>query len=341
MVSRWTMAWALMVVGACTNSSAVELVPAPPAYYRVIEGDTVWDVAGRFLVHPWEWPQLWRRNPALADPDLIYPGDVLELTERSGEPEIRITTASDVRLRPRIRVDLPRRAIPTILMEAIQPFLSSPRPLSRDDIDNGPYIVALPDRRIAGGAQDWIYVRSLPTPSVKDFTVFRTGQTLTDIDTGEVLGVEGIFVGDAVMVAPGEPATLMLLRNQREAVIGDRVLPRNAGEAGLYVHPHTINRLLRGHIIGVLDGVSQLGQYQVVTLDRGARDGVESGHVFEILQRGAELRDPYGGFGTRVFAPEQEAGELMVFRVFDRVSYALILRASRPVHVFDLIQTPR
>ncbi|MBM4201005.1 MAG: LysM peptidoglycan-binding domain-containing protein [Gammaproteobacteria bacterium] len=331
----------LLVAGPWVTGWAVELAPAAPEYYRVVEGDTVWDVASRFLAHPWEWPAVWRRNPALADPDLIYPGDVLELTERYGEPRIRIATVSEVRLQPRIRVATPKRAIPTILIETIRPFLSSPRPLTEDEKDAGPFIVALPDRRIAGGAQDWIYVRALPPDPGRDFTVFRVGQPLTDGETGETLGYEGIFVADAVFVAPGDPATLELLRNEREAVIGDRVLSRNAGESGLYVHPHAMAHALRGHIIGVLDGVSQIGQYQVVTLDRGTRDGIESGHVFEIVQKGIELRDPYGGFGTRVFSPEQAAGELLVFRVFERISYALILRASRPVHVLDLIQTPR
>jgi hypothetical protein len=341
----WHRIWVLCATllggaGVCTSAQSVELLASAPMQYRVAEGDTVWDVASRFLVHPWEWPELWRRNPALADPDLIYPGDVLELTRFNGEPELRIVAASEVRLQPQVRVTAPRRAIPTILIETIRPFLSTPRPVSEDEKDAGPFIVALPDRRIAGGAQDRIYVRGLPPGPVRDFSVFRVGQPLTDGETGETLGYEGIFVADAALVAPGDPATLVMLRNQREAVIGDRILARNAGETGLYVHPHAIKRPLRGHIIGVLDGVSQIGQYQVVTLDRGVRNGIESGHVFEIVQRGIELRDPYAGFGTRVFAPEQSAGALLVFRVFERVSYALILRASRPVHVLDIIQPP-
>ena len=341
-----SMAYRLMVLlaiaGLSTGGAAVELLDTAPSTYRVIEGDTVWDIASRFLVHPWEWPQVWHRNPALTDPDLIYPGDVLELTDRYGEPEIRIAAvAEDVRLRPRIRVAAPQRAIPTIQLETIRPFLSSPRPLSEVEKNAGPFIVALPDRRITGGSQDWIYVRGLPAHPANDYTVFRVGQPLTDGASGETLGYEGIFIGDATLIAPGDPATLEMLRNQREAVIGDRVLARNAGESGLYIQPHAMRKPVRGHIIGVLDGVSQIGQHQVVTLDRGSRDGIEPGHVFEIVQKGIELRDPYAGFGTHVYSPHQAAGALMVFRVFERVSYALILRATRPVHVRDLIVPPR
>jgi hypothetical protein len=334
------MALVIVVTGTWTNAGAVELNPERPEYYRVVEGDTLWDIAGRFLVRPWEWGQLWRRNPELTAPDLIFPGDVLEVVDWNGEPKVRIAAAADVRLRPMVRVEAQQRAIPTIMLEAIRPFLSSPRPLSSQEIDSGPYIVGLPDRRIVGGGQDSIFVRSLSTRDGRDFSVFRVGQVLRDIDSDEILGYEGVFVADATLSVSGDPATLVLLRNEREAVIGDRVLPRASGETGLYVHPHVIGKALRGHIISVLDGVSQIGRHQVVTLDRGARDGVESGHVFKIVQKGFELRDSSLSFGTDVLSPEQEAGLLIVFRVFDRVSYAFVLEASRPVHIFDYVQNP-
>lgn len=340
MKARWLVL--LLLWGAVSGGVAgeVRLSSSAPDRYEVMPGDTLWDIAGRFLANPWEWPMVWRRNPNVVNPDLIYPGDVLQLDRGAGSTTIRVAQSSDIRLSPRIRTDPTPPAIPTIRMAAIRPFLSTPRVLTDEEKSSSPDIIGLDEGRILGGEGDLIYVRSIKSSIPQSYTVFRAGQPYKDADTAELLGYEGLFVADAQLRLPGEPATLQLLRSEREAWLGDRVLPMRPEPTGLYVQPHVTPRRVRGHIISVLEGVNEIGQYNIVALDRGERDGIEVGHVFEIRQKGKELREPYSNFGQRVFSPEQPAGSLLVFRVFSRVSYALVLHATRAVHVLDIIQTP-
>ncbi len=338
-IRRFALLFPLLAV-SWGVAAEVRLSSAAPDRYEVMPGDTLWDIAGRFLANPWEWPVVWRRNPQVVNPDLIYPGDVLQLDRSGGSTTVRVAQPSDIRLSPRIRMDPSPPAIPTIRMAAIRPFLSTPRVLTDEEISSSPDIVGMDEGRILGGEGDLVYVRSMKSGIPDSYTVFRAGQPYKDADTGELLGYEGLFVADAQLQSPGDPATLQLLRSEREAWIGDRVLPMRPEPAGLYVQPHVTPRRVRGHIIGVLEGVNEIGQYNLVALDRGARDGIEVGHVFAILQQGKEIRELYSSFGSQVLSPEQQAGSLLVFRVFDRVSYALVLHATRAVHVLDIIQTP-
>lgn len=337
---QWLTALVLLSASVWTSADEVRLNPSHPVRYEVVPGDTLWDIAGRFLAKPWEWPSVWQRNPQVANPDLIYPGDILELAEVGGRTRIRLAEPSEIRLSPRIRIDPTPPAIPTIRMAAIRPFLTTPRVLTEDEKTSSPDIIGLADGRILGGEGDLVYVRSLLTRMPDSFTVVRPGQPYKDADTAELLGYEGLYVADAQLLSPGDPATVQLLRGEREAWIGDRVLPMRPEATGLYVHPHVTARPVRGHIISVLEGVYDIGQYHVVAIDRGSSNGIEVGHVFDIVQKGSEIREVYSQFGAKVFSPEQQAGSLMVFRVFHRVSFGLVLHATRALHVLDIIQTP-
>lgn len=340
MTIRATTALLLLFAALWAAAGEVRLHPRHPDTYRVMPGDTLWEIAGRFLANPWEWPIVWRRNPNIVNPDLIYPGDVLELDRRGGQSMIRVARPSEIRLSPGIRIDPTPPAVPTIRMSTIRPFLSTPRVLTEQQKSSSPEIVGLAEGRILGGEGDLIFVRAIRGTTPDRYSVFRPGEPYRDAESGDLLGYEGLYVADAQLRSPGDPATLQLLRGEREASIGDRVLPIRPEPAGLYVQPHATSRPVRGHIIGVLEGVYQIGQYNVVALDRGTRDGIEVGHVFDIVQKGVEIHQLYGGFGRPVFSPEQHAGTLMVFRVFERISYGLVLNATRAIHVLDIIQTP-
>ncbi|MFO1418605.1 MAG: LysM domain-containing protein [Methylotetracoccus sp.] len=354
MTWRILLAALLVVAAAGEATERVPLNPAHPTRYTVAPGDTLWEIAGKFLTNPWQWRTVWRRNPQVRNPDLIYPGDVLELSESGGQPQVYVAEPSEVRLSPRVRVEPLEAAIPTVRMEAIRPFLTKPRVLTEDQNDDAPYIIGLAERRIVGGAGDLIYVRNLPAGPQRTFTVYRGRQgyqtyeshgykpyqAYRDGETEEILGYEGLYVADAELVAPGDPATLRLLHNEREAVINDRVLAAQWDRTGLYVFPHTSPKPIRGHIISVLEGVSQIGQYAVVALDRGTRDGIDVGHIFDVFQSGYPIYDMQGTFGSKITSPERLAGSLMVFRVFERVSYALVLEADHAIHVLDFVQTP-
>jgi hypothetical protein len=309
--------------------------------YTVVERDTLWSIAGRFLQYPWQWPDVWERNQHVRNPHLIYPGDVLALTRVAGRPRIYLKTASDVRLRPEVRSSPLVQAIPAIPSDAIKSFLTSPRVVTPDELKRAPYIVDFAGEHVLGGAGDRAYVRSIGDARIHSFTVYRPGVIFRDGETGEVLGYQAIFVADSRLERPGDPATLTLIRTAREALIGDRVLAAGQEISQLYFQPRAPSKFIRGSIINVLDGVSQIGQYQIVVVDRGSRDGIETGHVLTIYKSGRVARDVVSGAASAtVKLPNEQAGVLMVFRPFERVSYALIMKASRALHVLDTVQTP-
>ena len=335
----------LWLCGAWAQAEEIELNPAHPDRYTVAAGDTLWDIAGKFLSRPWQWPEIWRNNPEIRNPDLIYPGDVLVLGYMDGEPRLSIEGSiegsSETRLSPRIRSTPIDQAIPAIPMNSIRQFLSRPQVVGSDGLADAPYVVAFADEHIVGGYGNRIFVRAVEEGAPTAYTLLRQGAPYKDAETGELLGYEGIYVGDAHLEQAGDPATLFLDRTELEVRIGDRLLPVAQEKLRLAFQPHAPKAKIRGHVITVLNGVTQIGQYSIVALDRGAANGIEVGHVLQILQKGGMIRDIVGSrSGDTIAAPEQKAGLIMVFRVFKRVSYALVMNATRALHVLDAVQTP-
>lgn len=317
------------------------LNPDAPQRYLVSQSDTIWDVASRFLKNPGQWSELWYGNPALSNSDQIYPGDMLLLRWVAGRPRVELDTAPVAPLSPAIRVTPLVREIPVIPAAAINAFLSRPRVLDEDDAKTLPYIVGFPDEHISGGAGYGIYARGLG--SVKDdiVTVVRPGSAYRDGATDEVLGYEALYVGDAQVRIAGDPAELLLVRAEREAVIGDRLLPTEVQELVTAYTLHAPDKTVDGQIIGVLDGLTQIGQYQVIVLDRGKTDGLEAGHVLHIYREVDTVKDYVaGGFGNMVETPPEWSGSAVVFRVFERVSYALVMKAVRAMHLKDIVKSP-
>ncbi len=212
--------------------------------------------------------------------------------------------------------------------------------LTEADRSSAPHVVGIQEGRIVGGEGDQGFVRSISTRTPGVYSVVRPGQAYADGDTGEPLGYEGLYVGDARLEAAGDPAIIRLLHTERETSIGDLLVPVQPEVTGLYVHPRPPPRAVQGHIIGVLEGVYEIGQYHIVTLDRGARHGLQTGHVLAIYRKGDPIHELYDTFGSRVSAPEQRGGALMVFRVFDRVSFALVLQARLAIRLGDSIRSP-
>jgi hypothetical protein len=319
----------------------IALNPAHPDRYTVVQGDNLWDISSRFLNNPWQWPDIWRKNPEIQNPDLIYPGDVLVLDDDGGVPTLSVETPSEIRLSPRIRSVPIDQAIPAIPMNAIRQFLSRPQVTGPDDLVNAPYVVAFADEHIVGGLGSRTLVRAIPDGAPSAYTIVRGGTPYVDADTGEILGYEAVYVGEAHVEQTGDPATLLIDNSAQEIRIGDRLLPLPKEQLRLAFQPHAPKAKLRGHIIGVLNGVTQIGQYSIVVLDRGAADGLETGHVLQIRQSGGMIRDIVGSrSGETIAAPEQKSGLVMVFRTTPRVSFALVMHASRPLHVLDTVQTP-
>ncbi len=326
---------------SATADSDIAVNPAHPDDYTVVKGDTLWDISARFLSKPWYWPEVWYANPQIKNPHLIYPGDVISLVYVNGRPQLRLRRGGTDKLSPQIRSEPLDTAIPTIPIDAIQQFLNHSRVVSQQELDAAPYLVESADEHLITGAGDRIYVRRITAPTPLHYGVYQQGKPYRDPDTGEALGVEALYVGDATLQRFGDPSTLLLAHSTREAVIGDRLLPMDENEVQRNFMPHAPATAVKGRIISVVDGVTQIGQHQVVVLNRGTRDGMEVGHVLAIFQAGSTVADKVSGKrGDTVTLPDERAGILMVFRTFDRVSYALVMSATRPIHVLDKVSNP-
>lgn len=323
-----------------SGSAGRESVPVredAPMRYVVKKGDTLWDIAGHFLDDPWYWPELWHANPDIENPHLIYPGDVLELVWVDGQPRLR--RARTVRLSPKVRERPIEAAVPTIPVDAIRQFLDGPRLITPEQLENAPYIVQFLDEHLVGGAGVEIYVRHARRGDGRLFTVMRSGETYRDPETEQVLGYEAVPIGTAEILEFGEIATGVLTRTYREALTGDRLLPiEDEATLASNFHPHPPDHAVDGQIISVFNGVAEIGQYEIVVLNRGTNHGIERGHVLDIYQTGRQTRDPVTG--EQLTLPPLRAGNLMVFNVEDRLSYGLVMNAKRPVHIGDSIHQP-
>lgn len=334
----------------------VELKPNYPEKYVVVKGDTLWDIATRFLKSPWQWPQLWQFNPQVKNPHLIYPGDVLSIYFIDGKPMLEVQRNGKtiqaslpkevlgkqyptVKLSPQIRVKGLDEAIPTIPYDAINHFLTRPRVVGEKELEQAPYVMAHAEDHLASGAGYRIYARGIEPNDVKaDYVILRAGQTYRDPDTDEVLGYEAIYVGEARLLRHGDPSTLRVVSSSREILRGDRLLPKDEDQFQHSYMPHAPKNEIDGRIIAVLDGVAQIGQFQVVVLNLGRQEDVEVGHVLAVNQRGSEAKDIVSGETVKL--PDERAGEVMVFRIFERVSYALVMNATTAIHIFDQVTNP-
>jgi len=329
---------------AAQSGAGVTLNPSHPDRYVVKRGDTLWDISAMFLRDPWYWPEIWQVNQQVENPHLIYPGDVLFLVYVDGRPQIRLErggraqTGGDERLSPRIRSSDLDAAITTIPLEIIGAFLSKGTVLERGEADGLPYIVAIKEGHLMAGAGNQVYVRGANIGDVdQGYTVIKVGSPLVDPDNNDVVGYEGIFVGEGVISRSGDPSTLHLVETQREALEGDRLIEQDF-EVPLQFIPRAPNQEIFGSIIHVVDGLAMIGQYYIVVLNRGAQHGLETGHVLGVWQTGEKIRDRVGGGKVRL--PDEPAGSLMVFRTYERISYALVMEATSEIHVLDKVRTP-
>ena len=336
-----TLLLGLLLSWSVLAAESVTLNPAHPDRYVVVKGDTLWDISARFLRDPWRWPDVWYVNPQIRNPHLIYPGDVIELSYVNGQPRLSLRRGDLVKLSPKIRSTPLDGPIPAIPIDAIQQFLSRPYVVDAGALDSAPYIVSFGEDHLLGSSNVKAYVRSIEQEDVVHFDVIRPGKAYKDADTGEVLGYEALMIGNAELQRTGDPATLMLTDMELEFLVGDRLIPDTKDiPLGSFV-PHPTQGAFKGSIISVLNGVSQIGQYDIVVLDRGAKDGLKPGTALGINHRGAVIRDTVSRIGgDMVTLPDEPAGLLLVFRVFPRVSFGLVMHATRAIHVGDRVVNP-
>jgi hypothetical protein len=323
------------------------LRPDAPMNYTVKRGDTLWDISAVFLKDPWFWPEIWQINPQVENPHLIYPGDVLSLAiGAGGDARVFISQYSGARLQPRLRSEGIDGPIDTIPFSAIAAFLSKPTVLTKDQALQAPHILAFRDEHMVAGAGHEIYARNLNATLNQRFAVMHIGEPIRDIGSREVIGYQAAYVATAVVNAPGEVSKALLTEGAREALEGDRLISQET-DVPLTFTPHAPTTSVDGQIIAVADSATQIGQYQVVVLNRGGSHGLAPGAVLAIDQEGAVVRDRYNNypwkksaFADEVKLPNERAGTLIVFKVFDRISYGLVIGARGQMRVADRVYNP-
>lgn len=321
-----------------------------PRAYTVKAGDTLWGLAQRFLKNPWAWPEIWYDNPRVRNPHLIFPGDELLITQVDGQT--RLTK----KLTPHMRILPTEKALPTLPLEAIAPFLSYPQLIEPSALSQAPQVIGSPDGRLVLGRDDLFYAHGGALIDQPLMAVVRPHRPLIDPATQEVLGFEADAIGKAVMHKSGDPATLRLTESPRETRKGDRLVslpPRLAQDLALKAPPAN----LQGRIISLPDTTTRSAQWQIIALNKGRADGMEPGHVIRLRTAGGSakvdtspLEDPAGASAEKrasldnpvidVRLPDVVLGDAVVFLAYDRVSYALITEVTRPVRVGDCFGAP-
>ncbi len=346
----------------------IQIKPTHPDQYTVVKHDTLWHISGKFLQHPWQWPQLWSQNAQIKNPNLIYPGDTIYFAMVNGKPQLSLSRnpqqadiattcilkeedfksgrkdfalTKDGKLKPCIRESEIEQPIKLIPYHQIAKYLSSPKIVGENELNRTPYVVDIADDHVVAGAGNKIYVRSITEPTGSEYMIYRAGDTFIDADTNEVLGYEARYIAQATLQQAGDPATLTISESDSEIRLGDRVMPHTDDEISLNYFARPPQQPIKGSIISVLGGVSQIGVDNVVVIDKGSQDGLLAGHELDIYENSGIAKDPYSAIkNDTVRLPDELAGMLMVFRTFDRVSYALVMEAQKPLHVLDRVKTP-
>ncbi len=378
----------------------IQLQSNAPDRYTVVKGDTLWHISGKFLKKPWLWPRIWGLNKdTIKNPHWIYPGDIVVLDRSGPEPRLSVIQSGShglpvVKINPEERITpIENAAIPTIPMSAIQPFLSQPRVVEKGGLDHAPFILGTNQERMILGEGDDVYATGGPA-GVKRWNILRMGPPLKDPVSGEVLGYEVKYLGDARTIREGAPQKLLITRSVEEIKPGDKLEPAQNVNVFEYV-PSAPAKPVDGRIIAAYGGFAEPARYQTVVVDLGRRNGLVPGNVLAIYRTGAAVKltsaqrkdlawvggaeggaKPKDGAwlesdirclastghvswssspsqdafrttclttsspGDSVKLPDARSGLLMVYEVFDKVSYGLILDADGPVYLLDTVKNP-
>ena len=337
------------------TGSQIPLSADAPDQYVVKPGDTLWDISKVYLRDAWYWPEIWYLNPQVANPHLIYPGDVLKLIYIDGQPRLTVAERAQggdgsKRLSPQVRREPLSRAITSIPYDIIAGFAGRPVLLDADQVADAPYVVALRDGHMIGAAGNEIYARGIEdaAPDTR-YNVIHVDTKLRDPESNDVLGYTGIYVGSGPVAASGDPAKLVLTNSVREALQGDKLFPETTEVNADFV-PHAPASEVDAMVIAVKD-VTVMGQYQLVALNRGSDAGLEPGHILRVDQRGSVVRDKYkkGGLaahsgvlggGSKVQLPDEQIGQVMVFNTTPKMSYALVMESTHEIRQGDSARNP-
>ena len=335
------------------RAGEIQLQEGHPDRYVVVKGDALWGIAGKFLKDPWLWPQIWKMNrEQIKNPNLIYPGDVVVLDVSNGAPQLRLLRET-VTLEPgKVIEPLARKAVPTIAPNVILPFLSQPLVVEESELQEAPSIVASSGDHVVLGPGYKVYVDKIPQGSGLHWHIFREGRPLVDPDTKEALGIEAVYLGNAQVLSygdasTGEAATIEITQSKEDIYRGDRLIKVPDSFISNFV-PRAPEVAVNGRIMAGYGSIGEIGQNAIVSINRGKIDGLEQGHVLAVYRPGKILPAPKPTSDQQakdsppkpILLPEERVGLLMVFRTFDRVSYALAMKTEVPLHVLDVVKNP-
>ena len=357
---------------AQAGNKNIELQNSHPDRYVVVKGDTLWGISAKFLKDPWQWPRVWEMNKEdIKNPRWIYPGDVVVLDLSNGKPQLRLLRET-IDLSPDIRFEpLDKEAIPAISPQIIGPFLNKPLVIETKDLDDAPTIIAGSDNRVALSHGNKVYIDQINEDQGLHWFIYRAGNPIIDHDTKVVLGTEANYLGDLKVIKYGAPATAEITRAKEEIFINDKLVEAK-DELETNLIPHAPETPITGKILSIYGGLAETGSNSIVTINLGKHDGIEAGYVFSINHIGRYVsRNPKDKKSEEKFKlkelispdkkpvaeksdqinnpannqkliklPNERVGLFMVFRTFDRVSYALVMQASEPITNADLVETP-
>lgn len=334
----------LMVVAM--QATAVELKSGHPEVYPVKEGDTLWHISSAFLNDPWYWPELWQVNPQIENPHLIYPGDLIKLIYIDGRPALTLERGpmvfkkgDTVKLSPEVRSEPLSSVIPAIPLEHIQSFLVNNRVLTQEEIDASPYILAGDEQHIVMGLDDYMYARGDWSETHQAYGIYRKGTAYIDPESKEMLGIAALDLGMARFERVDEDLARFKITSSNEDIRpGDRLIPTEERKVDSVFYPKSPDKEVMGEILHVFSGVRNVSQYDVVVINRGEREGMIVGDVLAVLGKGEIVRDKITK--EMVKLPDERRGIMMIFRIFEKVSYGLILRAEAPLKVGDAVKNP-
>ena len=330
-----------IAVSAAVSAATVELADNHPVDYTVVKGDTLWDIAGKFLKDPWRWPEIWRQNSYIQNPDLIYPGDRLVLRYSEGVPYLEHLSGREraarkvVKMGPAVYVEKLDDAIPSIPPQIIMAFLSDRQVVESRNLDNLAYVTEGINHEVILGTLSDMYVRKIDGAPGSRFKIIRMRGELVDPETKKVIAYETETLGEAEMIRPGDPAKLRIIKSSKEINQGDRLVPAVSKLSLPYYHPQAFRENISVSILGAVSDQATYGPGDVISLSAGSDQGLEPGHVLQIMRDQGVQKDPVTKKKYRL--PIERSGIVMIFKTYDKVSYGLIMRASQGIRVYDKV----
>ena len=307
-----------------------------PKRYKVRKGDTMWDIANKFLKNPWFWPEIWDKNQRITNPHLIYPGDVLYIYSGPRQVRGKDTVTIKDHMTPQIRVE--RTGGVGEPISTLAPFLAFPRIMNEAEIDNAPYLVKGQDTNMLMVTDKNIYIKNYRGKPMERYAVFSKGKAVIDPDTGQKLGHELSFGSHIQIEKVGPISTAKLLNMKREVRVGHRLLHMESQEQNLKAPMQIPRQKVRGSVMALYDADLISGKGMIITINKGKRDGIKPGYMLGVYKPSYTTLDPYPstkkGYVSqidKVRIPPERAATAVVYSVTDRFSYALITKSDHEV----------